>query len=253
MNPHHQPRILCVDDDTDSRELVVALVGLAGLQVILAESAAEALRLARQGDFALFILDTVLADGSGVELCKAIRGFDSNTPILFYSAAAYPTDIDAAMQAGANAYLTKPGGFDELSDTVNRLVTGDATTKPQKLPRTRSARGNRVCQIAYDESLLFARAELLKNRGYEVKSILGNEEAKRLLGKDQDDYRVFIVGHAASIAMRQEMIQWLRANFPAAKILALNPLSDPAHTGADYDFILNGPEEWLARVANIVA
>jgi hypothetical protein len=43
------------------------------------------------------------------------------------------------------------------------------------------SRNNRVFQIAYDEALLIARAELLEERGYEVGSVLGNEEAQRVL------------------------------------------------------------------------
>jgi hypothetical protein len=58
------------------------------------------------------------------------------------------------------------------------------------------SRNNRVFQIAYDEALLIARAELLEERGYEVGSVLGNEEAQRVLDQQQS-FRLFIVGHAA--------------------------------------------------------
>lgn len=111
------------------------------------------------------------------------------------------------------------------------------------------ADGKRVFQIAYDEMLLVSRAELLKNRGYEVSSALGNDGAKRILDK-RARYRIFIVGHAAPKETREDMVRWLKANFPNTKILVVNPPSSAMLAGADYNVVLNGPEEWLSIVAN---
>lgn len=113
-----------------------------------------------------------------------------------------------------------------------------------------TSNGGRVFQIAYDEMLLITRAELLKNRGYEVSSALGNDGAKRILDK-RYRYRLFIVGHAASRETREEMVRWLKANFPDTKVLALNPPHHAKLAEADYNLILNGPEEWLSVVANV--
>lgn len=109
--------------------------------------------------------------------------------------------------------------------------------------------GKRVFQIAYDEMLLVSRAELLKNRGYEVGSALGNDGAKRILDM-RERYRIFIVGHAAPKETREDMVRWLKANFPTTKILVVNPPSSAILAGADYNVVLNGPEEWLSIVAN---
>lgn len=59
---------------------------------------------------------------SGVELCRHIRQSDIKTPILFFTAKAYPDDREAAMQAGASAYLIKPNDFDKFKETVKRLL-----------------------------------------------------------------------------------------------------------------------------------
>jgi hypothetical protein len=109
----------------------------------------------------------------------------------------------------------------------------------------------RVFQIAYDETLLVSRAELLKSRGYEVSSVLGNDAAKRILDT-RDRYRIFIVGHGAPKETREEMVRWLKSNFPNTKILVVNPPSSAILAGADYNVVLNGPEEWLSIVANTV-
>jgi len=110
----------------------------------------------------------------------------------------------------------------------------------------------RVFQIAYDEMLMVSRAEVLKNRGYEVSSALGNDGAKRILDT-RERYRIFIVGHAAPKETREDMVRWLKANFPTTKILVVNPPSSAILAGADYNVVLNGPEEWLLIVANTVA
>ena len=109
--------------------------------------------------------------------------------------------------------------------------------------------GKPVFQIAYDEKLLISREELLRNRGCEVRSALGNDVAKRMLANGER-YRLFIIGHAAPRETREEMAGWLKANFPDTKILALNPPDHAILTEADHNLILNGPEEWLSIVAD---
>ena len=101
-----------------------------------------------------------------------------------------------------------------------------------------------VFQIAYDRTLMQTRAELLKAHGFEVVSVLGNEEAKSALANSRD-YVLFIVGHAANPKVRSEMAFWLKSKFPKTPILALNPPFQQELKPADYNIILNGPEEWL--------
>jgi hypothetical protein len=120
-----------------------------------------------------------------------------------------------------------------------RLRAGAAEPQPDR---------KRVFQIAYDEKLLVSRAELLKNRGYEVSSALGNDAAKGILDA-RERYRIFIVGHAAPNETREDMVRWLKANFPNTKILVVNPPSSAILAAADYNVVLNGPEEWLSIVA----
>ncbi len=107
-----------------------------------------------------------------------------------------------------------------------------------------------VFQIAYDKTLLEARAKLLRNRGYQVSSVLGNAEARRLLAAGES-YRIFIVGHAAPQGEREHIVAWLKSNFPRAKILALNPPHNGGLDKADFNFVLNGPEEWLFAVDSV--
>ncbi len=117
----NRKRILLVEDYEDSREL--ATHTLIEYTLTCARNFNEGLRLARQGGFDLYILDNWLPDKSGVELCRAIREFDPQTPILFYSAAAYAKDIQEGLRAGAQAYLVKPVIPEELRQAVAQLIS----------------------------------------------------------------------------------------------------------------------------------
>ena len=98
-----------------------------GYEAVIAASASDALESARFGGLALCILDHWSTESNGIELCKQIRAFDSDTPIMFYSGAAYEADIRQGLDAGAQAYLVKPD-FDHLKSTIDRLIGRDAPT-----------------------------------------------------------------------------------------------------------------------------
>jgi len=127
MNSNREnKRILLVEDQKDAREIVA--YGLEEYTLIWACGFDEGLRLARQGYFDLYILDYWLPDGNGVELCRLIREFDPHTPILLYSAWAYPRDLRAAFSVGAQKYITKPVRFDNLKQAVAQLISAARET-----------------------------------------------------------------------------------------------------------------------------
>lgn len=115
-------RILYVEDDPDSRELVVMLLKSEGYDVTVVEQPADVIPLARNERFDLFLLDNWMSELSGVELSRTLREFNQTTPILFYSAAAYKADIQEAHASGASGYLTKPSGVRELTQEIARLI-----------------------------------------------------------------------------------------------------------------------------------
>jgi len=89
--------------------------------VTCAENPEQALPLIKNAEFDLLILDG--SPGiSGDRLCQQIREFDSKTPVLFYSGAAFPEDKERALAAGAQGYLTKPAPPDELIAEVRRII-----------------------------------------------------------------------------------------------------------------------------------
>jgi DNA-binding response OmpR family regulator len=115
-------KILLVEDHEDTSELMVLLLKQLNYDVATAASISGALGMAALADFDLFVLDSLLPDGTGTELCKHIRERNDSTPILFYSAMAFDQDKQAALMAGAQRYLVKPVDFDVFSRTVDEML-----------------------------------------------------------------------------------------------------------------------------------
>lgn len=116
-------RILCVEDDENTCQMMKVLLGMWNYEVVLAKTAADGFRLAQSERFDLCLLDTSLPDESGFELCRQICELDGHAPIVFISGNAYEADKKRGLQAGALVYLTKPVNFDFLEETMARLVT----------------------------------------------------------------------------------------------------------------------------------
>lgn len=117
------PQILYTEDDADTRELVSFVLTNSNCNVTLADNDDQALLLAQTNQFDLYMIDNWMPGCSGIDLCKKLREFDSSTPILFYSGAAYDEDKQEAFASGAQGYLTKPIDNEELVEAVFRLIS----------------------------------------------------------------------------------------------------------------------------------
>ena len=89
-------RVLCREDDGDSRELIILVLKGSGYQVVCTEAGTQALDLAKNGSFDLFLVDNWMPGVTGPDLTRLIREFNQTTPILFYSAAAFESDMQLA-------------------------------------------------------------------------------------------------------------------------------------------------------------
>jgi two-component system response regulator CpxR len=120
--PSPKGRILCTEDDTDTRDLLIFILRNEGYDVTCTDNTEQAISLAKSQAFDLYLVDSWLPGGSGVTLTKQIREFDNQTPVLFYSAAAYESDKQRALNAGAQGYLVKPLAPEMLLEEVSRLI-----------------------------------------------------------------------------------------------------------------------------------
>lgn len=116
-------RILCTEDHADTCELIRVILSYHNCDVITAESPLKAIELARTSSFDLYLVDNWIPGMSGTDLCEALRLFDSETPILFYSGAAFPKDKAEAYASGAQGYLVKPANPEELVTEVFRVIS----------------------------------------------------------------------------------------------------------------------------------
>lgn len=90
-----------------------------------AESAEEALRLARQAAPDLIVLDLKLkGERSGIELCREIKALPNPPTVIIYTAYDSPEEVSAALRAGADGYVHKGIGYEQLSEILERTRAG---------------------------------------------------------------------------------------------------------------------------------
>jgi DNA-binding response OmpR family regulator len=119
---HTKARILHVDDNQDTRLLMAAVLGDANYGVMTAGGVVEAMQLANEIQYDLFILDVRLEDGTGVELCQKLREVQPDVPVLYYSAYAEVSEQERALATCGDAYLRKPVGITDLEEAVAGLL-----------------------------------------------------------------------------------------------------------------------------------
>ncbi len=123
MQPHRR-RILCVVQDSETCSLINSLLRESGFEAKSASTIGEALQLAGDERFDLYLLELRLADGSGIELCRQIRRFDPDAPITFFADVVRKRNRQQAVMAGAQGYLSKPHGIYKLAEVITRLSSG---------------------------------------------------------------------------------------------------------------------------------
>lgn len=127
--------VLIVEDDTSIAQFVAASLSACGLRPFTAATAAQGLDEARERRPRLVIVDLGLPDLDGIELIARLRA-GSATPILVLSARTQEAQKIAALDAGADDYLTKPFGVGELLARV-RAMLRRAAASPESAPLVR--------------------------------------------------------------------------------------------------------------------
>jgi two-component system KDP operon response regulator KdpE len=125
-------RVLVCDDELQILRALRVILGDAGFEVSTAGTAEEALDRAAVGPVDAAILDLVLPDGNGVDVCRAIREW-SDMPIVVLSAIGEEDQKVRALEAGADDYVTKPFGSKELVARLRaalRRTRGNAQDEP---------------------------------------------------------------------------------------------------------------------------
>lgn len=111
-----------MDDNQDNLELLTFIFKQADFEVTSCDSLDDCLHHARNKKLDAIVLDNRFGDQSSLEVCREIRSFNPDIPIVFYSGEARPIEIHKALDSCANAYLIKPNDFDKLTHTVVDLI-----------------------------------------------------------------------------------------------------------------------------------
>lgn len=123
-------RILIVDDDPQIRRVLRTTLIAQGYEVKDARNGEEALECVREGKLELIILDMNMPGLSGIEICRSIRS-TSDVAIIMLTVRDSEADKVAALDAGADDYVTKPFGIEELLARVRANLRRVPTPEPE--------------------------------------------------------------------------------------------------------------------------
>lgn len=115
-------RILLVEDDAFLRDGLVEVLHGESYCIDCASSAAQARSLLEAGGYDLVILDVMLPDGSGLDICEALRASGSRVSVLFLTACDDEIQIVRGLDAGGDDYVTKPFKLHELLSRIRALL-----------------------------------------------------------------------------------------------------------------------------------
>ncbi|WP_037318754.1 response regulator transcription factor [Salegentibacter sp. Hel_I_6] len=128
-------RILLIEDDTKVCDFINQGLTEAGFEVSIAFNGNQGVKMATAKDlpFDLLILDIMLPDKNGIEICAEVRKTDTKIPILFLTALGSTENIALGLNSGGDDYLTKPFKFIELIARINSLLRRSSDSTMQAI------------------------------------------------------------------------------------------------------------------------
>lgn len=126
-------RILVVEDDQKVASFLEKGLREEGYSVDVAHDGTDGLMKAFVYDYDLLLLDVMLPGKSGLEVVRELRSKERAVPVLMLTARDAQDDVVMGLNAGADDYLTKPFGFDELLARVRALLRRGGASRPDRL------------------------------------------------------------------------------------------------------------------------
>ena len=155
--PH---RILLVEDDARLAEMVRSYLEKAGFEAVVSATARDGLKRARADGFDAMVLDLMLPDQDGLEVCRALRA-ESDLPILMLTARGDDEDRIVGLELGADDYLAKPFNPRELLARLKAILrrrtgagAGERRRPPLRFGRLEIDKDARVVRVAGAERAL---------------------------------------------------------------------------------------------------
>jgi two-component system, OmpR family, response regulator len=116
------PKVLVVDDEPNIRELVQVALKFHGCAVTLGATGNDALQLAETGRPDLIVLDVMLPDIDGFEVCRRLRASSNDVPVIFLTARDTTSDTVTGLTLGGDDYITKPFSVEALVARVRAVL-----------------------------------------------------------------------------------------------------------------------------------
>jgi CheY-like chemotaxis protein len=127
--PSSEKTVLIIEDETDAADLFAEMMRVSGFRVLKTSSSTPAISMMTAEKPDIVLLDIMMPGISGLDILRQMRA-DPNLadiPVVVVSAKGMPADIKNGMEAGASTYLTKPVGFLELKEAVERALGSQST------------------------------------------------------------------------------------------------------------------------------
>ncbi len=194
-------KILLVDDELALTEPLSRILAKEGYVVDVAANGRVGCDLASGGTYDLLILDWMLPDLTGLEICRYLRDRDDRTPVLFLTAKDTLDDLTIGLDAGADDYLIKPFELRELLARVRALLRRVLTVNPQP--------SSSILQVNDLELDLDNQLAYIHGRSIEL-----SDKETQLLG--------YLMQHAGQVLTHQQIQAhlWGQTNLPNSNVLA---------------------------------
>jgi OmpR-family two-component system manganese-sensing response regulator len=184
-------RILLVDDEEELAQPLQRILTNQGYVVDSANSGDRGWELAQTGDYDLLILDWMMPEKSGVEICNELRQKGDNTPVLILTAKDTLDDRVMGLDSGADDYLVKPFELRELLARVRALLRRiPIASEPNRLSYG-DLELDRDNQVVYREQIAIALTEreyqLLEHFMFHPNQLLSHEQISQHLWKEGED------------------------------------------------------------------
>ena len=145
------PQVLVVDDEPNIRELVQVALKFHGCAVTTASSGRDALRQAEASRPDLIVLDVMMPDMDGFEVCRRLRAAGNEVPVIFLTARDTSSDTVTGLAIGGDDYVTKPFSVEALVARVRAVLRRAARGAPADQPGRPAAGPLHVADLVLDE------------------------------------------------------------------------------------------------------
>lgn len=230
------PRVLVVDDEAPLAEMVATVLRFHGFDVSTAGTAAAALEAARERQPALVVLDVMLPDGDGFEVCRRLREALPGVGIVFLTARDASSDTVTGLSYGGDDYVTKPFAVDVLVARVRAVLRrlhrdGDEPQPPANVLRCADLElDTDACQVSRAGTLV----DLSPTEYRLLEYLLRNPG--RVLSRAQVLDHVWGYDFGGASTVVDTYVGYLRRK--------LDPLGPPLiHTQRGFGYVLRAPKD----------